>query len=239
MPLSPKARQTFACFCLSLAAVVDRQKKGRVCLGRGQGEQCTGTCRRCGATGWHGTPRPHQPSPRFTASLKAVLLVHNTKREQLLVGPRILPLKCCARSALTFSGATFPFSLASPSQGLSPSSADSSPPLSESSSPADAFRPSKEPSPVPAGFAGLASAVVASQPGWQFCTSSCPSAAASVGKDRYHHAPGKREPPPLTHTRAKSLLAEMGGTNRTTRRKERRAPWPSGSTASPPHSSQL
>lgn len=176
--------------------VVGRQKKGCICLGRGLGEQFTGICRRCGAAGWQGTPRPHQPGPCFPTSLEAVLLVHNTKPEKLLVGLHILPLKCCARGTLAFSGAAFSSSLASPSQGLSPSSSgDSSPPLSESSSPADAFCSSKESLPVPVGFAGLASAVVAFQPGWQFPALSCPSAAASIEKDRDHHAPSKRELP--------------------------------------------
>lgn len=122
-----------------------------------------------------------------------------TKPEQLLVRPSILPLKCCACGTPTFLGVAFPSSLASASQRLSPSSSvDSSPLLSKSSSPADAFCPFKELSPVPAGFAGLASAVLAFQLGWQSPGSSCPSDAASVGKDERSSC-SMQEEATLTH----------------------------------------
>lgn len=171
---------------------MDRKKKRPLCSSRGH--ECAGTCK-CQAAGQQATHRPHQPGPHFPTSLKAVLLAHNTELEQLLVRPHSLPLKCRVCGTPAFSGAAFPSSLASPSQGLSPSSSgDSSPPLPESCSPADAFVPSKEPSLVPVGF-GRSSVEAASQPEWQIPASSCPSAvAASVGKDRDYHVAGKREP---------------------------------------------
>lgn len=135
-----------------------------------------------------------------------------TKPEHLLIRLCILPLKCCACGTSTFLGAAFPSALAS--QRLLPSSSgDSSPLLSESSSSADAFCPFKELSSVPAGFAGLASAVLAFQPGWQVPGSSCPSDAVSVGIDKTSSSSTQEEAPSHTHTHVEKPPAEMEGTN--------------------------
>jgi len=243
---APKARQTFARFCPSLAAAEDRQQdeQGHICLGREQGG--TGDRRLLDGTG---TPRATSPGHvSLPVSRPCCLFIRQSPSSSWYgpVVPHILPLKCCARGTLPSSGAAFPPSLASPSQVLLPSSSgDSSPPLSNSSSPADAFCPSKEPSPVPVGFAGLASVAAASQPGWQFPASSCPSsAAASVEKDRDDHAPGEREPPPHTQKHAENLLAEMGTKRAAMRNESCREPPAAGLPSPPqhsltPHSSQL
>lgn len=169
----------------------EQEKKGHICLGRGWRNKCTGTCRRC---------EEMSPTNLGHISLPALRMwCLFTKPEQLLVRPCILPLKCCACGTPTFLGAAFPSSLASALQRLSPSSSgDSSPLLSKSSSPADAFCPFKELSPVPAGLAGLASAVLAFQPGWQLPGSSCPSDAVSVGKDKRSSC-SMQEEATLTH----------------------------------------
>lgn len=156
-----------------------------------------------------------------------------TKPEQLPVSPCILPLKCCACGTPSFLGAAFPSSLALALQRLSPSSSgDSSPLLYESSSPADAFCPFKELLPVPASFADLASAVLAFQPGWQLPGSSCPSDAASVGKDKRTSC--KRKPPSHTHTHAEKPPGSDGGRKLCCREARMQGSQPSSFT---PHSS--
>lgn len=205
----------------------------------GEEEQCTGALVHAGdkrllaGTALSCSTRPaHIPLP--VSRLRCLLVNQRQSSSQYSpTVPYILPLKCCVCGTLAFLGVAFLSSLASPSQGLSRSSSgDSSPPLSKSPSPADTFCPSKKPSPVPAGFASLSSAAVASQPGWQFPASSCPS-PPSVGKDRDHHAPGERElAQSPTHVQ-KNLLPKMWLTNHATERKESCRD-PSRSTASPP-----
>lgn len=53
----------------------------------GEEEQCTGTCRRQEAAGWHSTPMFHQTSPHSIASVKAEMLACKSKAKQLPVQP--------------------------------------------------------------------------------------------------------------------------------------------------------